>query len=461
MLGINLIFKVFGLFLAVAGQQPAPNNGEILMPTDEPFNMLKGEYQLDVNEMSNYRPTWASVWKITQNDVNNEIFYISTWPPKYCHGIYICPLIKQDYHDTNNFKTVEPEMCEKEYIKFYPHINKLHVKVAGGAEEEKYWMKNRLGFSIDNQFKAKLHVLESKPESHEQFMNATQKFIDFDFKNKEFLILTNSRMCQVNKIGSQFYPFFRKGIQKNPDQFPMWLNHGGQSNVATDYLPPVKSTSRGKKIDLLEYLKEQTWTSKKLGNLVKACEPVVGWRASGRKKPVNAQFKKVSVSSYAVNLPSATYKTDTVRRFTLNVEKCHWFRIWMTPKGEMTEYNTEMKLSETVDFFLNEGFYISPESDEAHPLPGVNELTKFTFTAALKDDVDLVDMTYGEMQGSPIYHDQFKLSAVGKTAFNLHIIKAPGCEISLDSRPALWTDFDAARVNNALHFGTCKFSFFQ
>ncbi|EFP07310.1 hypothetical protein CRE_26219 [Caenorhabditis remanei] len=464
MMKTSLIFKACGLFLAVAGA-PAiiPNGGDIEIPTDEPVSILHGEYQVQTSNLENYRPTWASVWKINQHDLENGIFYVSTWPPKYCHAIYVCPITEQSYNQALNFKTTEEDMCEKEYAKFYPHAKKILLKKEGGAEESKFWMKNRLEFEIDKNRQSKLRVLDSEPESHSEFMEESKKGITFgfDLTGKELLILTNSRMCQINKIGGEFYPIFREGVKKTPDNYPKWFDDGSAWNSSlspTDYLPPVKSRKTPKSIDLLAYLKDKTWTDKKIGNLVKSCEPVVGWRAGGRRKPTNAMFQKVSVGSYTVNFPNTQWSGKAFKRFTLNVEKCHWFRLWFSDKG-MEDYKSA-PLSEMVDFFLNEGFYISPESDEAHPLPGVNELTKFTFRVAGKDST-LVDMLYGETQGSPIYHDQFNIKDIQKNFFRLHVIKAPGCEISMDSRPLLWTDHSTSRSINMWNFGTCQFTHFE
>lgn len=464
----SLIFKVCGLLLTAlsVGAQTPKNGGQLAVPTDEPLSMLHGEYYVDTNTIYQYRPTWASIWKIDEKlDVQNGKFYISLWPPKYCHAVYICPFKRQQYNLASNFKTNE-EICENEYIKYYPHIKKLLLK-ANGQESSKFWVKNRLQFDIDASQKATLHTLATEPENHGELMDAPiDKTFGLDLNDKDLLIITNSRMCQVSKPGVWFYPIFGFGVQSDTSNvYPKWLEWKGEY-VNTDYLPPVKAIpGQTKKIDLLSYLKEKKWADGKIGNLQRACQPTAGMKSNGRKKDLSsdrATFKEVSVNSYEVNLDMAQPDKDSsIRTFSFTVERCHWFRIWITETGTMANYNG-MKLEETIDFFINEGFYISPESDNAIPLPGVTELTKFTFKVPhLQTKDQLIDMMYGELQGHPIYHDQFKLDAATKNKFNIHIIKSPACEIAMDSRGELWNEDPQFVLINHWKFGVCKFSYFK
>ncbi|CAL2032519.1 unnamed protein product [Caenorhabditis brenneri] len=462
----SLIFKVCGLLLTALSVGGAENGGDLVIPTDQPLSMLHGEYNVDYKDMYQYRPTWASIWKLDDKlDLLNGKFYISLWPPKYCHAVYVCPFKKQEFSANSNFKTDE-EICENEYIKYYPHIKKLLLK-SNGQEVSKFWVKNRLQFDIDMSKKATLHTLTTEPENHGELLEASiDKTFQLDLNGKDLLILTNSRMCQVNKPGVWFYPIFGLGVlADNSNVYPKWLESKGKY-VNTDYLPPVKAIpGHTKQIDLLSYLKEKKWADGKIGNLQKACQPKAGWKASGRKKDLSsdqATFKDVSVNSFEVNLDMAQPDPDTsIRTFSFNVERCHWFRMWITETGTMANYN-DMKLEETIDFFINEGFYISPESDNAIPLPGVTELTKFTFRVPHQQTQDqIIDMMYGELQGRPLYHDQFKLDAATKNRFNIHIIKSPACEINMDSRADIWKDVDQSGRINHWKFGVCKFSYFK
>lgn len=113
-------------------------------------------------------------------------------------------------------------------------------------------------------------MLSKSPENHDEFTSAVDKgeTVAMNLKDTDLLILTNryaihinfclgledffsSRMCQVNKIGSTYYPLFRKAVQKDTKGlFPKWLNDR-RTQVATDYLPPVKEKDAKKSIDLL------------------------------------------------------------------------------------------------------------------------------------------------------------------------------------------------------------------
>lgn len=337
------------------------------------------------------------------------------------------------------------------------------------SEVKKYWARNRLEFIIDDQLISKVHVLSKSPENHDEFTSAVDKgeTVAMNLKDTDLLILTNSRMCQVNKIGSTYYPLFRKAVQKDTKGlFPKWLNDR-RTQVATDYLPPVKEKDAKKSIDLLAYLKTLDMKNGVLANREKTCESVGGLKSAGRgRKKDNpliqkALFKRVSVNTYPVHIPNDQHVSNAYKMFTLSTNKCHWFRLWIT-QLPIDQYKTGMKLSETVDFFLNEGFYVSPQSDVAYPLPGVSELTKFKFTVSREpSNENYVDMVFGEMQGNPIYQDQFKLPVTESTSFNIHVIKAPGCDIEMDTRTLLWNDYNAAVPTNMWEIGKCTFNFFD
>uniref|UniRef100_A0A1I7T753 Secreted protein n=1 Tax=Caenorhabditis tropicalis TaxID=1561998 RepID=A0A1I7T753_9PELO len=460
--------KYMGLFLAVLGLfgVNAEHGGDVKLENDKPLSMIQGEYQISAKtDMNHYRPTWASVWQVEHaKDINNGMFYVSVWPPKYCHAVYVCPFAAQDYNAVTNFKTEEEDICEKEYIKFYPHAKKLLLKSLNGEEVLKYWVKNRLEFEINEEYQSIVHAYSQKPETVAESVDEGLKDNRFtiDLKGKHLLILTNSRMCQVNKIGTTFGSIFQSGIQNDTTgMYPKWLQINGDF-VQSDYLPSIKKTTNEKNIDLLAYLRAKTWSNKPLGNSKKSCQPVAGWKSAGRKKKEEGKFQYVSVNSYDVNVENSQNNNVSLRTFSLNIENCHWFRLWFTEKNGMADYNTTLNLGETIDFFIKEGFYITPESDMAIPLPGVTETNKFTFTVPHIDPKKgYVDMTYGELLETPIYHDQFILKTATEQSFKLHIIKAPHCEISLDSRSTTWTDSTVSQFYNFWGFDACKFSYFK
>ncbi|CAI2344028.1 unnamed protein product [Caenorhabditis sp. 36 PRJEB53466] len=443
-------------------------NPKRIFDTNAPLTSIFGYFALDSQDFESYRPSWASVWKIDDtHDVNNGEFHIAFWPPKYCQAVYVCMPSKKDYNPSSHFET-EKGLCSDSYIKFYPHAKKFVLKAGSAQTEdvEKFWMSNRLIFDLNEQFEAELHVLDAEPTNYKTWQSESDNKTRFKFnlKDKDLLVLTNSRMCQVNKIGSNFYPLFGLEITASTSGvFPEWLNDG-EKYVRTDSLPSLQKTGLGKTVDLLDFVTKLKWSNGNVGKLTRTCDQK-RIQTSGRTEKPNSLFRKVSAQSYDVNVPNRNWNAKSERKFTLSVQKCHWFRLWAThPDTKIEEYKDKMKLGETLDVFLNEGFYLTPESNEAHPLPDVYELTKFTIKAQ-RDDTgdydDLVEMSYGEMQGRRIYREFFNIPWLKETHFKVHIIKAPGCELGIDGDTQTWSDYDTGRPNQMWDINSCEYSFFQ
>lgn len=154
--------------------------------------------------------------------------------------------------------------------------------------------------------------------------------------------------------------------------------------------------------------------------------------------------------SHKQHFQSNTFVGTKVKEFSLSTPSCHWFRIWVTDKTvEAKDYKTKLELKNTIDVFMNEGFYITPESDTAHPLPSVIELSSWKFRAQVDNAAKIklvgfvgqelltirwiqVEMSFGFSKGDYVHYGYFEMPAMHENAFRVHIIKAPGCELSLE-----------------------------
>ena len=112
-----------------------------------------------------------------------------------------------------------------------------------------------------------------------------------------------------------------------------------------------------------------------------------------------------------------------------------------------------MKPEDTMDLFIQEGFYLPPDSNEPVPLPDVHLMSKIKFTilkdaASVNDDHELVgrrpnvagisktlnfqiEFSFGNVNDNYLFHHFFRSKSFGKKTFKLHMIRSPRCESNI------------------------------
>ncbi|CAA21643.2 Lipoprotein [Caenorhabditis elegans] len=424
-----------------------------------PLTELQGSYLLKSRDQSQARPSWASVWSVTETERNFGIYF---WPPNYCHAVYLC-LVPAKLYDGEN-QHFDSFDCDTNYIKYYPHISKLLYKPKDGAEESYFYVKSSLQFQKSDD-KHVLNVLEALPVGHYEWKQKKEedfKKLEIDFEGKDLLILTNSRMCEVNKPGSRFHPIFDfETYDKNgtiKDSWPNWLFKNTQT-IPTDSLPALGG--REKSIDLLEFLKKSTVAGNKLGNIVQKCAMYDKIGITKLRKPAFERAVSISALSYEI-FEANTQANETTREYEFTVSNCEWIRIWASDKT-MKEYATAMKVDETLDVFLSAGYYVPPDSDQALPLPDYHLIDKLKLTvmkdpAVAGDNHELIEFAFGSVNNAYLFRRHFKSKAFGVKNLNIHVIRSEKCEANIAVKPSFYAGYSNEPYNYK-QVRSCEFNY--
>lgn len=209
-----------------------------------------------------------------------------------------------------------------------------------------YHMSYSLQFKLDSviQRKYKIELLEEKPKSFGDWRTAkriTKVWDLFDKPNKirthastkHLMILTNSRMCEVNMPGYPFHPVFDQEFAKSTKNWPNWLIYPGidtktkqfkpDLNVPTAYLPPLGGGTKTN--DLLQYIKELQYSDKNFGgNTAKKCSSFEKISVFGTRKPIFESSPHVSVVSYQLDDFNANYPKGHQIKLQFTMTTCTW-----------------------------------------------------------------------------------------------------------------------------------------
>ncbi|KAF1769882.1 hypothetical protein GCK72_001699 [Caenorhabditis remanei] len=427
---------------AVPQQPPPPTTKLESYNFEGPLTEMRGSYTLP--QMMNYdkgRPGWASIWSVNVAEKNFGVYF---WPPKYCHAIYLCAVTSKSYNAMNQFDEFD---CDNKFLKYYPHIQLIKFRKDNISEiVEKFYVESALQFqqTADNVYTLK--ALKANPRSYTEWIEMLKKpesfeNLDWNLEKNDLLILTNSRMCEVNKPGlNGFIPIFHHSnmppeITKN---WPQWLPNQEKTDK---FYPTVTLAATGhskKDVDLLDYLKGDNMIHSQttLGNANQHCSNYEKVSVFGARKPVYEHSPFVSTATYEVFQPNLNVAGQ---RYTMELEfemnNCQWIRFWATDQHDMSEYK-KMKPEDTMDLFIQEGFYLPPDSNEPVPLPDVHLMSKIKFTilkdaASVNDDHELIEFSFGNVNDNYLFHHFFRSKSFGKKTFKLHMIRSPRCESNI------------------------------
>ncbi|PIC14302.1 hypothetical protein B9Z55_027252 [Caenorhabditis nigoni] len=433
-----------------------------------PLTDIHGSYSLRVTTHDKGRPGIASVWPVSSAERQFAVYF---WPPKYCHAIHLCAVNQKTYDGKNVFDEFD---CDSSYVKFYPHIRKILFKPdAATTETDAFYVEPALQFQRrDGDEKFQIRVLNEEPRNQESWkaiLADPSKYQDliWDLTGKELLILTNSRMCEVNKPGiGDFLPIFdHENSQPVADQkWPKWLPNDAQNKA----IPTYSMASTGgstKTTDLLDYLKTLKVQANKLQNVDQHCSNYEKVGVFGARKPVYEHSPYISTASYDLFQPSMVVTSGYVQKLEFELSNCQWIRFWATEDSvTMADYATQMKPEHTLDIFIQEGFYLSPDSDEALPLPDAQLMNKIKLSIfsdgdpTKLDDHELIEFAFGNVNDKYLFHQFFKSKEFGKKNFRLHMIRSPRCEsnIVLDD---VYRDNGHQKLPNIKGVRDCSYSY--
>uniref|UniRef100_A0A8R1DTD0 Glycosyltransferase family 92 protein n=2 Tax=Caenorhabditis japonica TaxID=281687 RepID=A0A8R1DTD0_CAEJA len=472
------IFRTCKLFLLILVNFSTQNVGLINMDPKKPMDILHGEYKLPDSPLplDKYHPTWATVWPLDDEDFQRFEMKLALWPPKYCHAVFLCPVPKVDY-TKENFKT-QKDMCENKYIKYYPQTKQLVFKAdAGSAEVSKYWLNDKLRAFFNKTASGEVFAKFQYSNILADNFNDWMKEIDIDSEslfpinitNSDLLILTNSRMCRVVKVRGAFYPFFKDAIEKDTSkEFPSWIFDGAKY-VNSDALFPTaySETSKTFRHDLLQPLKDKQWhRDGNVGQYTRNCNErtpsIVGMMAEGQ-----APFMTEGVYSVGIHNPPAAVTAHETSEIYLEVGVCHWFRIWITSRDNQMDKYKDSPPTEYITVFLNEGFFVGPNSDIAHPLPDPFDLTIFRLRGFLKMppetgywDGKTLEMAMGSNTEPFVFREYIRMDRIKENSFNMHVITAPGCSMKIG--PSLRSNSvpKGVRPINRWKIENCQYTFY-
>uniref|UniRef100_A0A1I7UMI4 PKD domain-containing protein n=1 Tax=Caenorhabditis tropicalis TaxID=1561998 RepID=A0A1I7UMI4_9PELO len=418
------------------------------VPVDNsaPISKIYGSYELQSANHKQSRPGWASVWEVDKDEPDFGVYF---WPPKYCHAIYVCLV---DNKQPARFAEFD---CDNAYIKYYPHIRKIFFKKdAASAEQAAFYVDPSLQFQNSGAAFV-LKALVAEPVDHEDWILMKK------------IPLINIRMCEINLPGRTFSPIFD---ERQPDNnggkntWPVWLNDG-EKHVPTVNLP---ATGESKKtIDLLAYLKDlEPAATTTLGTIQQYCPNYGKMGVQSDRKPVYEHSVHVSIASYDVYQPIMQPGNSWGLWLEFRMSNCQWIRFWATDKP-MSSYKTEMKVEDTLDIFLQEGFFIPPDSDIPIELPDIQMMDRMKLTIIRKpdgatggaDDHELMEFSFGGASDDYVFHQFFKSESFGKKTYTLHMIRSPKCEASIVPTETPFSDDPNAvnQMTNMKDVRSCAF----
>lgn len=446
----------------------------------EPVRDVYGSFPVKGETHDTGRPGWMSIWKIQLGETQFGIYF---WPPKYCHAVYICP-VKEKKYDGINIHFDEFD-CDSMYLKFYPHIRQVFFKPDEKAEESSaFYVEPALQFQKEGD-EFMLKALKKEPADHknwEEMMKNGTYFVElkWNLKDKDLLILTNSRMCEVNKPNSEtFFPIMdsqqETDVSKRPD-WPKWLMETDPAKAATEqYIPTVNMASTGgseKTVDLLEYLKRmKPAADNKLGKIPQRCSSYDKGGVAQQRRPVYEHSIYPSVASYSTFVPSiSTVGLHYILRLSFTLSNCNWVRFWATNEPDLKNYVDKMELKDTLDLFLQEGFYLPPDSDIPVELPDVQLMDRIQLTIMRKkeeksqapdpkaDDHELIEFAFGTADENLLFRQFFKGPSFGRKSTNIHVIRSPECQANLQVKTGYF-DGNAAEPYNLKDVTSCQYSY--
>ncbi|CAO4381413.1 unnamed protein product [Caenorhabditis nigoni] len=467
----SLLIATCILFTSVSGQAAiTPPYKVSPWSLAGPISSLQGTYQMRTTLISEYPPSLASVWELGSADFN-----IVIWPPKHCQAVQVF-FINKKHKGIGRFH-IETDMVKNESLTFYPPIQKLEVITGKGGTPKTYFnQRSSIPFVNYETGKYKLQVTESEVRKINDYNKATagrMTEIDFNLSDKIALMVTNSRFCfaHITRDGSEssYDALFDPEVYEKPDELPQVLTISNKK-TRKGYVPslfhPLQSSWAAvsgvkKTVDLLPVLKNPEFHDKTAMRQKSHCNGFV----STSRNPLKRAIGVISVDSWEVNDINAHMSTTDFidDHFIVSIgQTCSWIRLWITDKDNTMEKYGNMKLSETIDIFFNQQFFVGPDSDEARPLSGNSTQIDRIAIRRHWDHSDskgegVAQMSYGRDGGQNFpYIEYFKMDSLSNQNIRINLIKAKSCQANIITSPQTRLSSANKPTPNYFEFVSCE-----
>ncbi|KAF1753306.1 hypothetical protein GCK72_019862 [Caenorhabditis remanei] len=432
---------------------------------ESPIGSIQGTYQMEYTSIDDHPPTLATLWELGTGD-----FDVTVWPPKYCAAVHVLFLPASSkgvgkFHVTEKIKTAP-------YIKFYPPIGRIDVSLDGTDQgfSSHFNQRSSVRFKHESSSKYVLEVAAEYVDKIRKFNDASSnmKSVNFDLMNKVALVLTNSRYCiaHITRDGrnTEFYQLFSPEHYKDKNKLPQVLTtYLHPTGISSLFMPVVnpkdgKALETAKTVDLLPVLKPTDPVDLSKSRLKDKCNGYVTTSKNKLKKAIGL----ITGESWLIR-ENNNKIVDRYESVTVSIgPTCSWIRLWITKETkQMDQYEKEMKLSETIDIFFEQQFFVGPDSDEARPLAGsssnINKL-KFRRHKPNPDQKKyIVQMSYGRDSGPSLpYIEYFQMPSFHEQSMRFNLIKAPNCEANIISASEVISQTANPGTVNLLSVGDCK-----
>ncbi|CAI5443579.1 unnamed protein product [Caenorhabditis angaria] len=121
------------------------------------------------------------------------------------------------------------------------------------------------------------------------------------------------------------------------------------------------------------------------------------------------------------NLGAGDLREDKI---SIDLSDCHWLRLWFA-KADATwqKYNVDFEPANSIDFFLNEGFVMLPDRENAAMLPTSSKISQIHLKS---HGNELVELLIGSK--SMLHPITFKTPMLNSADFKIFLIRAPKCD---------------------------------
>lgn len=433
-----------------------------------PVGSIQGSYQMAPAKIHDHPPTLASLWELGGSDFN-----IVVWPPKYCAAVHVY-FIDSTTKGVGHFHVL-PDMTKGPYVKYNMPTGQIELSRDGVEIKSHFNQRSSIPFKHQSDAKYVVTMAAKHVDKIKNYNSGagTEK-VTFDLTGKIALVLTNSRFCfaHITKDGNNgdYMQLFDAKIMKNEKPsiittfdvaagIPSLFNPIGQVWAAPVNNQPAK-LNNPKSVDLLPMLAKPEFYDPKLMRAPKQCNGFVTTSRDQKKKSIGL----VTVDSWTVQqINGQLGHYDEHFNVAIGPE-CSWIRLWISPGSTTTmdDYATKMQLSETIDIFLDQQFFVGPDSDEARPLSGnSSQIDRISIRRHVHGKTTgksgLVQMSYGRDGGVSLpYIEYFYMPSMEGQDLKIHLIKAAKCEANIITAPETRLSSANQPRNNVFEFPACK-----
>ncbi|CAI5451593.1 unnamed protein product [Caenorhabditis angaria] len=360
-------------------------------------------------------PSLASFSYINEQ-MDNEFSHINFEfvPIEYCQFVRICIAKAISYTKKLKHKITE-DQCE-DYITYIPTTGAIKIKYDKINVEGYTSSLNMTGTTNGRRvFYWKNIFYNENSFRDNKFMHQ-----DLDFKNKMFLVFTNSRQCHpIIMIDGTISNMEIYGTKSISDSLPSEFEYLqiGKTNPTLYTATDVTGVERS--VDYFPVLKSLTEAKDGIGQLKFKCKMAGGGITKNiiSKTSVIEVVKKVNTNANNAN----------EAKVLIELEDCHWMRIWFSKdSATWSDYATTFLPKHSIDFLLSEGLVFLPDRENAVRIPmSVNDISHLTLKYHPKNQI--IEILFGHSNDFQ-YPITFKSDIMKEGTFKIFMIRSPKCD---------------------------------